>query len=260
MPIPAEESSDFAFLYARFSPRPKLKKSGRIEDGMTLDQQLDICRSYARMRGIVIVEEVTDPFESARKIPLFRRPGGQRLAELPVFVKHIITPKIDRLFRCSEDGLRLMQHWRKRGIAVHFVDQGGNSLNMHTAVGRWMVRSLLSMSEFEADLISERTKATMLFRQANGQRMTRKDQLPLGWMLDPDDPTEKSTVVCQAEWELLELLESLHNAGLSTGQVAKNLNEKNTFIRGRPWTSNSVAKALKRHATNKEYAQKRQQQ
>lgn len=180
-------------IYARFSPR-KIRKVRegedgaaiiKDEDGQTIECQIQTCRRYCELRGIEVVDVIEDPFESARSTPLFEREGGSRLASLPRGVTEICAAKLDRLFRDSADGIVLMRQWEKLRLNVHFADQGGNSINMGTPIGRMMVRTLLSIAEFEADMIADRTSQMMKHRQSRGERMTRKDSVPYGKMVDP---------------------------------------------------------------------------
>lgn len=227
-----------AMIYARFSPRPKTKRNGLAEDGETIELQDESCRRYCEMREFEVSETIADTFESARKTPLFQRPGGKHLRELPPGVKHIVAAKIDRLFRNMRDGLDMLDHWDANGITVHFADQGGNSINVSTAMGRHFVRFMLSNAEFEADLTSERTSQMMQHRQSNGERMTRPELVPYGKMVDPENPNR--IVDNPEELEMMEEILELRDEGESLRGICDQMEENDRVLRNGDWHPQKV--------------------
>jgi DNA invertase Pin-like site-specific DNA recombinase len=232
-----------AILYARFSPRPKVKKRNRIEDGETIELQFKSCRRYCEMRQLQVVEEIADTFESARTTPLFERPGGMHLRDLPEGVTHIITSKIDRLFRNMRDGLDMLDHWDAKGITIHFADQGGNSINVSTAMGRHFVRFMLSNAEFEADLTSERTSQMMQHRQKNGERMTHKNLVPYGKMVDPDNPDR--IVTNPYELQMIDEVMLLREEGFSYRGICEQMEVNERQLRKGAWHPQKVKEMIK---------------
>lgn len=232
-----------AILYARFSPRPKVKKRNRIEDGETIELQFKNCRRYCEMREIEVVEEVADTFESARTTPLFERPGGKHLRKLPEGVTHIVTSKIDRLFRNMRDGLDMLDHWDAKGITIHFADQGGNSINVSTAMGRHFVRFMLSNAEFEADLTSERTSQMMQHRQDNGERMTHKNNVPYGKMVDPNDGDR--IVDNPDEIKMIGEVLCLRKEGFSYREIGYQMEANDRQLRNGKWHPQKVKEMIK---------------
>lgn len=232
-----------ALLYARFSPRPKVKKRNRVEDGETIELQLKNCRRYCQMRDFEVAEEISDTFESARTTPLFERPGGKHLRELPENVTHIVTSKIDRLFRNMRDGLDMLDHWDAKGITIHFADQGGNSINVSTAMGRHFVRFMLSNAEFEADLTSERTSQMMQHRQKNGERMTHKNLVPYGKMIDPNDANR--IVDNPDEIRMISEVLLLRDEGFSYRAICEQMECNDRQLRKGPWHPQKVKDMIK---------------
>ena len=179
-----------AIIYSRFSPRPAkdgdAERAAANEDAETIRLQIDVCQRYAVMKGLIIAETIKDPETSARKTPLFEREGGSRLKFLPRGT-HIVVLKLARLFRSAVDGLTTLEYFDKRGIIVHFADEGGVSLSTNTAKGKLVTTMLLAVAEYEPGETAERTSRAMKHRQSNGQRMTSAQNIPFGQMVDRGD-------------------------------------------------------------------------
>ncbi len=82
-------------------------------------------------------------------------------------VRHVISLKLDRLFRSAVDALSTTAEWDKSGIALHLVDMGGQSLNTGSAMGRMMLTMMAGFAQFERDLTAERTTAALAHKKAN---------------------------------------------------------------------------------------------
>lgn len=234
-----------AIIYTRFSPRPAKdgdeERSAANEDAETIRLQIDVCQRYAVMKGLIIAETIKDPETSARKTPLFEREGGSRLKFLPRGT-HIVVLKLARLFRSAVDGLTTLEHFDKRGIIVHFADEGGVSLSTNTAKGKLVTTMLLAVAEYEPGETAERTSRAMKHRQSNGQRMTSTKTIPFGQMADPDDPAR--TVPCGLELEAINIAKNHSARGISLREIAIRLGP----IRGKILSAQSVKSLLKHQA------------
>ena len=69
---------------------------------------------------------------------------------------HIITTKLDRLFRDCEDALKMSRHWDRAGVALHILDMGGQAIDTSTAIGRMFLTMTAGFAEFERNQTSER--------------------------------------------------------------------------------------------------------
>ena len=59
-------------------------------------------------------------------VPVTERPEGGALFALLEKGDAVIAPKLDRLFRSALDALTMVEHLRKRGVALHLLDLGGD--------------------------------------------------------------------------------------------------------------------------------------
>lgn len=230
-----------ATSYNRFSPR-RLKTSDSEllasgEDIASMEAQIETNLKYAMSRGLTIVTTLRDPFTSARTTPLFERPEGCKLRDLPRG-HHIIALKLARMFRSAVDGLTTLEYFEKRGVIVHFSDEGGVSLSTGTAKGKFVATMLLAVAEYEPGETAERTSKGMKHRQANGQRMTSAATIPFGQMMDPHDPAR--TIQCFEEIDAINDAARLSERGLSLRAIALRIGP----IRGKILSAQSVKSML----------------
>lgn len=230
-----------AIIYARYSPRPgrtgDAEKVSAQEDAESIRLQIEVCERYATMKSLNVIRIIRDPETSARKTRLFDRDGGYELRNLESGT-HVICSKLDRVFRSTADGLMTMEHFRRRGIILHFADQSGCTLDLSTGEGEFMFTMLLGAAALEPRRTADRTSKAMRYRQANGERMTAPNKLPFGRMLDPNDPNR--TIPCEEELKAIEQAKGLSEFGFSLRQIAEQLGP----IRGKVLSPQSVKRMI----------------
>jgi DNA invertase Pin-like site-specific DNA recombinase len=176
-----------AIVYCRFSPRP-LKKGDAERLAAELDLssmqvQIDTNTRYCEFHKFTITELLKEPFTSARSVPLFERPEGSKLKNLPRGT-NIVCSKLARMFRNVDDGRATIDYFQDRGIILHFSDEGGVSINTSTAKGKLVATMLLAVAEYEPEETAERTSRGMKHRQSNGELMCHRDNAPYGTRYD----------------------------------------------------------------------------
>lgn len=235
---------NLATSYNRFSPRRlddgDSELAANNEDIASMAGQIETNLKYAMSHGLTIVNTLRDPAISARKTPLFERPEGCKLRDLPRG-HHIIAMKLARMFRSAVDGLNTLTYFEERGVIVHFSDEGGVSLCTGTAKGKLVATLLLGVAEYEPNETAERTSKGMKLRQANGQRMTSTKTLPFGQMLDPRDSSK--TVPCALELNKAFEAFLFQQRGHSLRAIANLLGP----IRGKILSPQSVKLLIKAH-------------
>lgn len=211
--------------------------------GLGLEAQRDAIEAYCRMKGLELVEILFDSVESARKIPLDRRPAGSELCSRlnAREVGGVVSAKLDRLFRNTVDTLTTVEHWDSLGVGLHVIDFGGNTFNTSTAIGRVFITFISGMARFEADLISERTVAAMAVKKKNNQRV---GSIPFGKSLGVDG---KNLVTNDSEVLTINLIRDCrYIKGLSVPKIRNWLNTNDRLNRGKPWHLTSLYRLLKR--------------
>jgi DNA invertase Pin-like site-specific DNA recombinase len=98
------------------------------------------------------------------------------------------------------DCLENVELWDKRGIGLHIVDLGGSSIDTRSPTGRFMLTVMAAAAELERGMIAQRTSTAQRHYMFEGRRiMTRKDQCPYGWVIDPQDDTKMVEVPKEQE-------------------------------------------------------------
>lgn len=203
--------------------------------GVSLDAQEDRIRAYAVAAGLEMVAVIREEGVSAGK-PLASRPGGQALLALTAGkkVQHVVALKLDRLFRDAADCLNQTRAWDKAGIALHFVDMGGQALNTGSAMGRMFLTMTAAFAELERNLIAERTKTALQHKKAQG--CAYSGVTPFGFeaiagLLNPE-PDEQNT---------LGIIRTMHETGASLRAIAGRLNDIGVSTRrGGAWKHSTV--------------------
>lgn len=135
-------------------------------EGVSLAAQQERVQAYCVAAGLQLAEVIREEGVSG-KVELSRRPQGARLAKAMKKhgATHIITLKLDRLFRNTRDALGSVDKWDKAGIGLHIVDMGGQAISTNSAVGRMFLTMLAGFAQFERDLTSERTRVAMAHKR-----------------------------------------------------------------------------------------------
>ncbi len=112
----------------------------QADSGLGLDAQAERVRAYCAMKGLEVVDLITDAGESGGK-PLGKRPGGERLLAAIRQRKAgaVVMLKLDRMFRNAGDCLTTVETWEKAGVSLHVADLGGNAIDTTSAAGRFML-------------------------------------------------------------------------------------------------------------------------
>ena len=216
----------------------------QADSGLGLDVQTERIRAYCTLKGLVLLDIITDAGVSGGK-PLASREGGQRL--LDVIRKRkagaVVMLKLDRMFRNAGDCLITVEKWEQSGVALHVVDLGGNAIDTTSAAGRFMLVILAGAAEMERNLTRERTKSAMAVKRANGQRV---GAVPYGFDLAANGTT---LVVNEAEQAVIQDIRVMRSKGMTLEAIAKTLTTRDIPTKtgkSSRWTHQAVARILNR--------------
>ena len=221
-----------AILYVRVST------ADQVETGVSLDAQTERLLTYAKLNNLEVIGILREEAISG-SIPLNERPEGAKLAELVATgqVKHVVSLKLDRLFRNSIDALTTTQTWDKKGVALHLTDMGGSSLSTNSAMGRMMFAMMSAYAEFERNLTAERTTAALAHKKANNQAYS---PTPYGKDRDGERLTDN-----KQEQTVISKMRSLRDEGFSLRGIAEHLNSNGIESKqGKRWYASSVGYIL----------------
>lgn len=139
-------------------------------EGLSLSAQKERLEAYCKAHNLALVGVLTDEGVSASK-PLASRPAGAQLLEALETgqAQAVVAVKLDRLFRDAVDCLGTVQTWNRQDIALHLLDLGGSAFNSSSALGRFFLTVMAGAAEMERNLIGERTKTALAYKQSKGE-------------------------------------------------------------------------------------------
>ncbi len=209
-----------AILYLRVSTQEQ------ATEGVSLGAQEARLRAYATMRGLSVVQVVTDAGVSG-SVPLAEREGGRRLLDLAMEAQrvgrrqrapvHILAVKLDRLFRSTVDALQVAEGWKKRGISMHLVDMGGQALDTSSAMGGFFLTVCAAIAEMERKVIAERTSAALRHKVSTSRKAG--GNAPFGFRHEG-----QNTVPDAGEQATLKRIRELCGEALSLRKITEKLN------------------------------------
>ncbi len=136
-------------LYARVS----------TAEQQTISAQIEALEEFANRRGWKIVEKFSDEGVSGRSDS---RPGLDRMMELvrQRKVDVVTVTKLDRIGRSTIHLLTLLQTFRRLGVQFISLQEGWDTTTPH---GELLYTILAGFAQFEASLISSRTKEALAY-------------------------------------------------------------------------------------------------
>ena len=212
-------------------------------EGVSLDAQRDRLRAYCKANGIRLIDIVADEGISGSTL---ERPGLQ--AALSMLrrgrANTLIVVKLDRLSRSLRDMCSLVDDY--------FADEGLHLLslcgmvNTHNAAGRMLMMMLANFSQYEREMISERTRESM--------QHLREQGVPLGpapygyeYANQLDDKGRRRLVSLEAEQQVITKMVETRAAGAGFKKIAKQLNaDKIAARRGGLWSGRVVSVIMQR--------------
>jgi DNA invertase Pin-like site-specific DNA recombinase len=213
--------------------------------GISLDAQEARVRAYAAMRGLDLIAIYREEAVSG-KVPLKDRPEGSKLVGAlgRRKVAHVVTVKLDRLFRNAADALQQSSQWDKAGVALHVIDMGGSAIDTRSAVGRMFFTMIAAFAEMERALASERTVAALAHLRKTGRVYSHFT--PFGFDRDGDN-----LVPNVDEMETVEWIKERQAIGTSLRQIAAMLEERHIPTkRGGTWHLVTVQNVLRIHSAH----------
>ena len=230
--IKNSENREKALAYIRVSSQRQ------ADEGVSLDAQKRRILDYANFKNIPLDEnDIIIEKGVSGGIPLWDRPRGRTLKRKLASgqYQHLISMKIDRLFRVTSDMLNTVDDLNDAGIDLHIVDMGGQAIDTTTAIGRLFLTIVGAMAEMERGLISERTQEGMDQLKAMNKKFT---QSIYGW----DETPQGDLVPNWNEQHAIDYMAwQIDKNGMSATAVARQLNRDGfKGKRGGKWSAGSV--------------------
>lgn len=189
----------------------RVSSAEQSESGVSLSAQEERIRSYVRAMGQQLDLLITDAGESAKNL---KRPGMKRLLELIARrqVKTVIILKLDRITRSIRDLVDLIDLFEKHNSALISVSE---TIDTQTAAGRMLINLLGVLSQWEREIIGERTAFALAHKR---KRREVYGPTPFGWSRVAD----KLVTNC-SEQRALRLAQRMRTKGASLREIADTL-------------------------------------
>jgi DNA invertase Pin-like site-specific DNA recombinase len=168
------------------------------------------------------------------------RPGMQAALDHACREKAaLVVYSLSRLGRSTKDVLVLSERLDKAGADLVSLSE---EINTSSAAGRMVFRMLAVLSEFERDLVSERTSAALAHKRAQGY-FTGGYCSEYGY-----DLTEDGHLIENAEEQAaISLMRDLRERGLSLRAIGAELEGRGiTSKTGKKWSAQAIKKILDR--------------
>ena len=220
----------------------RVSSQRQADEGVSIDAQRLSIKEYSKFKRMLLDEaDILIEEGVSGGIPLWDRPVGRKLRRMLMTGKydHIITFKLDRMFRLTHDTLETVDELADAGLALHIVDLQGEPVDTSSAMGRFFLTIMAALAEMERGLISERTQMGMDQLKKTHKKFT---QSIFGWDVDASGGLKPNWIeqdVIDYMWWQVEI------NGMSLTQVARSLNKRGIQgKRGGKWQGSSVVRTF----------------
>jgi DNA invertase Pin-like site-specific DNA recombinase len=153
----------------------------------------------------------------------------------------LIVYSLSRLARSTKDTILISERLSKAGADLVSLSE---KLDTTSAAGKMLFRLLAVLSEFERDVIAERTKGALSHMRTQGKRISGR--IPYGYDLAPDG---ENLVSNPREQEGLRLIQALRQKGLGGRRIAAALTKRSIPTKtGAQWSPQAIKNIIVRMA------------
>lgn len=213
----------------------RVSTQGQVDEGVSLEAQRAKIEAWCLANDYQLVEVFTDAGISGKAMD--NREGlAQALESIGKDIA-LVTYSMSRISRSTRDMLSLADQLEKCGADLVSLTE---KIDTTTAAGKMVFRMLAVLNEFERDQVSERTKAALQYKKAQGQRV---GTIPYGYSL-ADDGT--SLIENNAEQSILQDIQKLRSEGYRLREITEQLNKDGLLTRrGSAWRVQYIHNLLK---------------
>lgn len=203
------------FGYVRVSSQDQAKS------GLSINNQIEKIKQYAKLHDLKIDDIIIDKAESAKNL---KRSGIQKILDNVKSndVESIIIYKLDRLTRSLKDLNELIELFNKKSVNLCSIK---DNLDTKSANGRMVINLLGTISQWEREVIGERTSEAL---QEKKRQNKRYGTIPYGKMLAADGV---SLIKDEQELKVIDMISLFKNKGYSLALIANELNVKGFLTR-----------------------------
>ncbi len=210
----------------------------QAQSGVSIEAQRAKLEQYAELYDLHLVDVIVDAGVSAKN--LHRDGLKNALAALDRgAASAVLVTKLDRLTRSVRDLCDLLESYFGTKYALLSVAE---KVDTSSAAGRMILNIMATVSQWEREVIGERTSAALQHKISQGQHVGSP---PLGFKIAEEGQLEKELT----ELAIVERIRALRTEGLTLQAIADLLNRENVPTkRGGSWYPSTVTKVLSRKA------------
>jgi putative DNA-invertase from lambdoid prophage Rac len=190
----------------------RVSTARQAAEGESLEVQQRQIEGYALMHGLTLAGVVVEEGVSG-SVPVAERPAAGLLFARLGKGDVVIAPKLDRLFRSALDALKVVEDLKKRGVALHLLDLGGDISG--NGLSKLFLTIAAAFAEAERDRIRERIGQVKADQKARGRYLGGK--VPFGFRRGDDG----ELVPYEAEQEAIREIVSLRAQGNALRAIAQ---------------------------------------
>ena len=216
----------------------RVSHQSQYENGISLEAQEAKIKAMCVVHDLELVETIVEGGESAKSL---NRPGMQKLIELveKKEIDVVVIYKLDRLTRSVKDLGVLLELFEKKNVSVVSAVE---SLDSSSAAGRLVIHIMISASQWEREVIGERTSFALQHMKTQNKRV---GQINYGYQLADDGVHLEEN---EFEQSVISKIKKLHDAGCSFNVIAAELNRQGYKTRkGGKWYHQYVSNILRQN-------------
>jgi DNA invertase Pin-like site-specific DNA recombinase len=136
----------------------------------SIQLQREKCVTFCELKGYDIADIIIDENISG-STKFFERPEGQKVKEILSSgeANHLVTWKLDRLFRNTIDGLQTIETLNTEGHTISIIDFNGMTLDTSSSTGKLFITMVLGFAELERDVIKDRITSVLRNKKEKGE-------------------------------------------------------------------------------------------
>ena len=213
------------------------------DDALSEQAQREALKGYCAMRQLHIEGWFVDVANASSTLE--QRPEATSMfnaleqSSKPVA---LVCLGLDRLTSSATTALELLARCRTLQVDLHLLSVGGQSVELSSMMGPWVVSMLEGVANMER-LAQRESSSPELVTHAPKHARDIRGSVPYGYKLDAE-----GILLIEEPQEQLALREllRLHHIGYSMRRITAKLNEGQHPARGQRWHVTTVARLLKR--------------
>jgi DNA invertase Pin-like site-specific DNA recombinase len=209
----------------------RVSTSSQAEEGISMDVQSAKIRAYCELNDINLLEIVEDAGISGKSIS--KRPGITRVLDLVKRrkIQHFVVYKLDRMSRNLKEAIEISDLMKKSGVHLHSITE---KIDTGSATGNLFFNMLNAMAQWEREIISERTSASLQLMKARGEKISSR--APFGFKFNGNKVVSDTN-----EQKAIMRIKTLASQGLSERKLIHRLASEGILNRsGNPFTRSTI--------------------